>query len=48
MDFPGLSPRQDKRAGAWQLWAEIYGRFTEDAETAGLQEAKALLHELPW
>jgi predicted ATPase len=38
---------QGQRAAARQLLAEIYGWFTEGFNTADLQEAKALLNELP-
>ena len=41
-----LWQRQGKRAAARQLLAEVYGWFTEGFDTADLQEAKALLHEL--
>jgi predicted ATPase len=42
-----LWQRQGKRAEAQQLLAEIYGWFSEGFDTADLQEAKALLDELP-
>jgi predicted ATPase len=38
--------RQDKRAEARQLLADVYGWFTEGFDTSDLQEAKALLEEL--
>jgi predicted ATPase len=41
-----LWQQQGKRAEAYQLLAEVYGWFTEGFDTADLQEAKALLHEL--
>ena len=41
-----LCQRHGKRAAARQLLAEVYGWFTEGFDTADLQEAKALLHEL--
>ncbi len=39
--MPGREPR-----GGTDLLAEVYGWFTEDFDTADLQEAKALLEEL--
>jgi predicted ATPase len=42
-----LWQRQGKHAAAYQLLAPIYGWFTEGFDTADLQEAKALLEELP-
>ena len=42
-----LWQQQGKRAEAQQLLAEIYGWFSEGFDTADLQEAKALLDELP-
>jgi predicted ATPase len=42
-----LWQRQSRRAEAQQLLAEIYGWFSEGFDTADLQEAKALLDELP-
>jgi predicted ATPase len=41
-----LWQRQDKRAAARELLAEVYGWFTEGFDTTDLQEAKALLEEL--
>jgi predicted ATPase len=41
-----LYQRQGKRAEAHELLAPVYGWFTEDFDTADLQEAKALLDEL--
>jgi len=38
--------QQDKHVGARALLAPIYGRFTEGFDTAGLQEAQALLEDL--
>ena len=46
MSLSRLWQRQDKRAEAHQLLAEIYGWFTEGFDTADLQEAKVLLAEL--
>ena len=40
-----LYQRQGKRAEAHELLAPVYGWFTEGFDTAGLQEAKALLDE---
>jgi predicted ATPase len=42
-----LWQQQGKRAEAHALLAPIYGWFTEGFDTADLQEAKALLEELP-
>jgi predicted ATPase len=47
MSLSRLWQRQSKRAEAQQLLAEIYGWFSEGFDTADLQEAKALLDELP-
>jgi predicted ATPase len=41
-----LWQRQDKKAEAYRMLAEIYGWFTEGFDTADLKEAKALLDEL--
>ena len=41
-----LWQRQGKRTQARQLLAPLYGWFTEGFDTPGLQEARALLHEL--
>jgi predicted ATPase len=41
-----LWQRQGKRDEARALLAPVYGWFTEGFDTAGLQEAKALLEEL--
>jgi predicted ATPase len=41
-----LWQRQGKRREAYDLLARIYGWFTEGFDTADLQEAKTLLHEL--
>ena len=41
-----LWQNQGKRDTARQLLAEVYGWFTEGFDTADLQEARALLHEL--
>jgi predicted ATPase len=45
MNLSRLWKRQSKRDEARQLLAEVYGRFTEGFDTAGLKEAKALLEE---
>jgi adenylate cyclase len=42
-----LWQQQGKKDEARQLLAEIYGWFTEGFDTKDLQEAKALLEELP-
>jgi predicted ATPase len=47
MSLCRLWQRQGKRDAARQLLAEVYGWFTEGFDTADLQEAKALLEELP-
>jgi class 3 adenylate cyclase/predicted ATPase len=41
-----LWQQQGKRQEAYDLLAPVYGWFTEGWDTADLQEAKALLHEL--
>jgi hypothetical protein len=41
-----LWQQQGKRNAARQLLAEVYGWFTEDFDTADLQEARALLNAL--
>jgi hypothetical protein len=41
-----LWQQQGKRAAARELLAPIYGWFAEGFDTAGLQEAKALLEAL--
>jgi predicted ATPase len=46
MSLSRLWQQQGKRAEARQLLAPIYGWFTEDFDTADLQEAKALLDAL--
>jgi predicted ATPase len=46
MSLARLWQRQGKRVEARALLEEIYGWFTEGFDTADLQEAKALLHEL--
>jgi predicted ATPase len=46
MSLARLWQRQDKRAEAHQLLADIYGWFTEGFDSADLREAKALLEEL--
>ena len=38
--------QQGKGTEAYELLVPIYGWFTEDFDTADLQEAKALLEEL--
>jgi predicted ATPase len=47
MSLARLWRQQGKREEARQMLAEIYGWFTEGFGTADLQEAKALLDELP-
>jgi predicted ATPase len=47
MSLSRLWQQQGKRAEAYELLAPIYGWFTEGFDTADLQEAKALLDELP-
>jgi predicted ATPase len=42
-----LWQEQEKRTATRQLLVAIYGWFTEGFDTTDLQEAKALLHELP-
>jgi predicted ATPase len=46
MSLTRLWQRQEKRAAARQILAEIYGWFTEGFDTGDLQEAKALLEAL--
>ncbi len=46
MSLSRLGQQQGKRAEARALLAPIYGWFTEGFDTADLQEAGALLHEL--
>jgi TOMM system kinase/cyclase fusion protein len=46
MSLSRLWQRQGKHAEARQLLVEVYGWFTEGFDTADLQEARALLHEL--
>ena len=46
MSLSRLWQQQSKRAEAYALLAPIYGWFTEGFDTADLQDAKALLHEL--
>jgi predicted ATPase len=41
-----LRQRQGMRDEARQLLAELYGWFTEGFDTAGFQDARALLEEL--
>ena len=41
-----MARRQQAKAAARQLLAEIYGWFTEGFDTPDLQEAKALLAAL--
>jgi predicted ATPase len=41
-----LWQQQGKRQEAYDLLVPVYGWFTEGFDTADLQEAKALLHEL--
>ena len=47
MSLSRLWQHQGKRDEARQLLAGVYGWFTEGFDTADLQEAKALLEELP-
>jgi predicted ATPase len=47
MSLSRLWQQQGKKEEPHQLLAEIYGWFTEGFDTADLQEAKALLEELP-
>ena len=47
MSLSRLWQQQGKKNEAWQLLADIYGWFTEGFDTKDLQEAKALLQELP-
>jgi len=46
MSLSRLWQRQGKRAAAHELLASVYGWFTEGFDTADLQDARALLHEL--
>jgi class 3 adenylate cyclase/tetratricopeptide (TPR) repeat protein len=46
MSLSRLWQHQGRRDAACQLLAEVYGWFTEGFDTADLQEARALLHEL--
>jgi predicted ATPase len=46
MSLARLWQRQGKQAEARELLALIYGWFTEDFDSADLQEAHALLEEL--
>jgi predicted ATPase len=46
MSLARLWLRQDKRAAAHQMLAEVYGWFTEGFDTADLQEARVLLDAL--
>ena len=46
MSLSRLWQSQGKKEEARQMLAEIYGWFTEGFDTADLQEARALLHEL--
>jgi predicted ATPase len=47
MSLARLWQQQGMRAEARDLLAPVYGWFTEGFDTADLQEAKALLEELP-
>ena len=47
MSLSRLWHQQGKQEEARQMLAEIYGWFTEGFDTVDLQEAKALLEELP-
>jgi predicted ATPase len=46
MSLARVWQRRGKHADAWQVLAEVYGRFTEQAETPDLLEANGLLTEL--
>jgi predicted ATPase len=46
MSLSRLWQQQGKQAEARALLAPLYGWFTEGFDTADLQDAKALLHEL--
>ena len=46
MSLSRLWQQQGKKKEARQMLSDIYGWFTEGFDTAGLQEAKALLEEL--
>ena len=46
MSLSRLWQQQGKKDEAWQILAEIYNWFTEEFDTADLQEAKALLETL--
>jgi hypothetical protein len=46
MSLSRLWQQQGKRAEACQLLAESYGWFTEEFDTADLQDARALLDAL--
>jgi predicted ATPase len=46
MSLSRLWQCQGKSEQACQILAEVYGWFTEGFETADLQEAKSLLHDL--
>ena len=46
MSLSRLWQRQGKRAEAQELFAEIYGWFTEGFDTADLKPAKVLLDDL--
>jgi len=46
MSLSRLWQQQGKRQEAYDLLAPVYGWFTEGFDTADVQEAKALLHEL--
>ena len=41
-----MPEQQDKRQDAYDLFAPVYGWFTEGFDTADLQEAKMLLAEI--
>jgi predicted ATPase len=47
MSLSRLWQQQGKRDEVRELLAPIYGWFTEGFDTADLQDAKALLEELP-
>ena len=47
MSLSQLWQQQGKKAEARQMLAEVYGWFTEGFDTKDLQQAKALVEELP-
>jgi predicted ATPase len=48
MSLRRLWQHQGKRDAARQLLTEVYGWFTEGFDTADLQAARTLLHELQY